>query len=313
MKRVVLTGGAGFIGSHLADELVKRGYFITVLDDLSSGQLQNLEALQSSSKEIEFIQGTITDLSLLQDLFRGSLYIFHQAAIPSVPRSIEDPASSHEVNLTGTLNVLIAACDCGIKKVVYASSSSAYGDTPTLPKHEDMVPHPQSPYAVTKLAGEYYCSVFQKAYGLSTACLRYFNVYGPRQNPDSQYAAVIPKFVRSALNGDSPVIFGDGEQTRDFTFVKDVAQMNILAAEKEEVRGVFNVGTGESISINQLAGLVVEITGKDVQTEHLPARTGDIKHSLADISRAKKIGHTPKYDLRQGLTETIRATMETVP
>jgi len=313
LKRVVLTGGAGFIGSHLADELVKRGYFITVLDDLSSGQLQNLEALQSSSKEIEFIQGTITDLSLLQDLFRGSLYIFHQAAIPSVPRSIEDPASSHEVNLTGTLNVLIAACDCGIKKVVYASSSSAYGDTPTLPKHEDMVPHPQSPYAVTKLAGEYYCSVFQKAYGLSTACLRYFNVYGPRQNPDSQYAAVIPKFVRSALNGDSPVIFGDGEQTRDFTFVKDVAQMNILAAEKEEVRGVFNVGTGESISINQLAGLVVEITGKDVQTEHLPARTGDIKHSLADISRAKKIGHTPKYDLRQGLTETIRATMETVP
>ncbi|MDY6836058.1 MAG: SDR family oxidoreductase [Chloroflexota bacterium] len=310
MKRVVLTGGAGFIGSHLADELVERDYFITVLDDLSSGQLENLEELRINSKKVEFIQGTITDLSLLKSLFNNSLYVFHQAAIPSVPRSVDDPISSHEVNLTGTLNVLIAARDCGVKKVVYASSSSAYGDTPTLPKHEDMIPHPQSPYAVTKLAGEYYCDVFQETYGLSTACLRYFNVYGPRQNPDSQYAAVIPKFVRSALDENSPVIFGDGEQTRDFTFVKDVANMNILAAENQKATGIFNVGTGESISINQLARLIVEIIGKDVQPEHLPERTGDIKHSLADISRAKRIGHTPKYNLRQGLTETIRATIE---
>ncbi len=313
MKKVVVTGGAGFIGSHLAEELGRRGYQIIILDDLSTGKIENIAGLINSINPItpqtqgtEFIQGSITDLPLLQRLFQGVDYVFHQAAIPSVPRSVQNPQASHEANITGTLNVLLAARDNSVKKVIYASSSSVYGDTPTLPKKEDMTPNPQSPYAVTKLAGEYYCRVFQKVYALPTACLRYFNVYGPRQDPESQYAAVIPIFTKRLSEGKPPIIYGDGEQTRDFTFIKDVVGANILAAESEAA-GVFNIGRGERITINQLVELVIGLAGSNIGPIHEDSRTGDIKHSLADISKAKTFGYEPKYGLEEGLRETIRA------
>ena len=325
MEKVLVTGGAGFIGSHLAEELARRGYHVIILDDLSSGKLENIGPLLGKDNA-EFIQGSITDPPLLQKLFQGIDYVFHQAAIPSVPRSIENPSASHEANITGTMNVLLAARDNGVSKVIYASSSSVYGDTPTLPKKEDMPPNPQSPYAVTKLAGEYYCRVFQEVYGLPTACLRYFNVYGPRQDPNSQYAAVIPKFIQRVSEGKPPIIFGDGEQTRDFTFIKDVVEANILAAESDAT-GVFNIARGESISINQLAQLILnlsknsvkrkipynspspsgrELEGGGLQPIHEEPRLGDIKHSLADISKAKTFGYKPRYSLEEGLGETMR-------
>jgi len=302
-KRVVITGGAGFIGSHLAEEAAGRGYHTVILDNLSTGRIEKIEKLLKRSN-VEFIRGSITDLPLLQEVFEDALYVFHQAALPSVPRSIESPQLSHEANLTGTLNVLIAARDRMVRKVIYASSSSVYGNTSTS-NREDMMPHPLSPYAVTKLAGEYYCQVFHQVYGLATVCLRYFNIYGPRQDPNSQYSAVIPRFIKTALGGNSPIIFGDGEQTRGFTFIKDAVVANILAAEGD-VSGVFNIGQGESTSINQLAELIMELIGNNVQPIHQEPRLGDIKHSLADVSKAKAFGYKPKYDLRAGLAETIR-------
>jgi UDP-glucose 4-epimerase len=304
-RAVVVTGGAGFIGSHLAEELARRCYSVIILDDLSTGKLENIShILRPTNQQTEFIHGSITELPLLTKLFRGVDYVFHLAAIPSVPRSIENPRASHDANITGTLNVLLAARDAGVKKVVYASSSSVYGDTPTLPKREDMPPNPQSPYAVTKLAGEYYCQVFRQVYGLPTVCLRYFNVYGPRQDPNSQYAAVIPRFVHRAVNSKPPVIFGDGEQTRDFTFVKDTVEATILAAETDAT-GVCNIGRGERISINRLAELVIKLVGNSVEPAHEEPRPGDIKHSLADISRARQFGYNPRYDLEEGLRQTI--------
>ncbi len=300
MKKVIVTGGAGFIGSHLAEELARRGYQVVILDDLSTGKLENIQPLLKKG-HMEFMQGSITDLPLLQRFFQGIDYLFHQAAIPSVPRSIANPQASHEANITGTLNVLIAAKDNGVKKVIYASSSSVYGDTPTLPKKEDMPPNTQSPYAVTKLAGEYYCQVFQEVYELPTACLRYFNVYGPRQDPGSQYAAVIPRFISKVSRGEPPTIFGDGEQTRDFTFIKDAVEANILAAESD-ARGVFNIGGGgHRITINALARLATNIMGKNIEPIHEDPRPGDIKHSLADISKARTFGYNPKYSLEEGL------------
>ena len=311
MKKVVVTGGAGFIGSHLTEELAGRGYHVIILDDLSTGKLENIAGLINSTNSItpqiqgvEFIQGSITDLSLLQKLFQNVDYIFHQAAIPSVPRSVENPQASHEANITGTLNVLLAARDNGVKKVIYASSSSVYGDTPTLPKREDMSPNPQSPYAVTKLAGEYYCQVFHQVYGLSTVCLRYFNVYGTRQDPNSQYAAVIPRFMQRTLHGKAPIIFGDGDQTRDFTFVKDAVEANILAAESDAI-GIFNIGRGESVSINRLAELVIRLVGNSVEPIYEEPRPGDIRHSLADISQAIAFGYKPKWTLEDGLSKTL--------
>lgn len=303
-KRVVITGGAGFIGSHLAEELAGRGYHTIVLDDLSTGKMENIEKLLRNSN-VEFISGSITTLPLLQEVFKGVQYVFHQAALSSVPRSIEDPNASHEANITGTLDVLLTAKDNGVKKVIYASSSSVYGDTPTLPKREDMMPCPLSPYAVTKLAGEYYCQTFQEVYQLPTVYLRYFNIYGPRQDPNSQYAAVIPQFIKRINEGNSPIIFGDGEQTRDFTFVKDAVQANILAAESDAC-GLFNIGRGESITINRLAELITELVGNGVRPIHQEPRPGDIRHSLADISKAKAFGYEPKYGLEAGLGETIR-------
>lgn len=304
MKKVVVTGGAGFIGSHLAEELAKSGDQVIILDNLSTGKMDNIEGLLSQ-KNVDFIQGSINDSPLLLELFQNAQYIFHQAAISNVPRSIENPYASHEANITGTLNVLLAARDNNVKKVIYASSSSVYGDTPTLPKREDMITLPLSPYAVTKLAGEYYCRVFHQVYGLPTVCLRYFNVYGPRQDQNSPYAAVIPKFIKRSGDGSPPVIFGDGEQTRDFTFVKDVVEANILAAQSD-VCGVFNVSRGETITINRLAELIIELVGNKVEPVHQELRPGDIRYSIADISKAKAFGYEPKYSLKDGLAETVR-------
>lgn len=305
-KKVIVTGGAGFIGSNLAEELAQRGYQVVIIDDLSTGNLGNIQAVLPAG-QINFIEGSITDLPLMQEIFSGADYVFHQAALPSVPRSIEDPETTHSVNITGTLNVLIAARDNAVKKLVYASSSSVYGDTPTLPKTEDMPPNPLSPYAVSKLTGEYYCQVFTRIYGLKTVCLRYFNVYGPRQDPKSAYAAVIPLFINAALAGGSPVIFGDGEQTRDFTYVKDVVEANIQAVESE-VTGVFNLGNSQSVTINQLTNLIIELTGKNnIKPVYQEPRPGDILHSLADTTKAKAFGYNPRYKLEQGLKETIKS------
>jgi UDP-glucose 4-epimerase len=302
-KVVLVTGGAGFIGSHLAQELAERNYNVVIIDNLFTGKKENVEELVKKDN-VEFNQGSVTDVPLLQSLFKGVEYVFHQAAIPSVPRSVDNPLASHEANATGTLNVLLAARDGGVKKVIYASSSSVYGDIPTLPKREDMAPNPQSPYAVTKLTGEYYCQVFQQVYGLSTVCLRYFNVYGPGQDPDSQYAAVIPKFIKRVSEGMPPIIFGDGEQTRDFTFIRDAVEANILFAESN-ASGVFNIGKGSKISINELAMLVSRLMDKDLEPVHHAPRAGDIRHSLADIAKAKACGYNPKYTLERGLKETI--------
>jgi UDP-glucose 4-epimerase len=302
MTKVIVTGGAGFIGSHLTDELIRQGYKVIVLDNLSTGRMSNIEPFLGKAG---FVQGSVTDLPLLKKLFPGIDYVFHQAAIPSVPRSVRNPRASHNANITGTLNVLLAARDNGVKKVVYASSSSVYGESETLPKIEDMIPNPQSPYAVTKLAGEYYCKVFQEIYGLNTASLRYFNVYGPRQDPDSPYAAVIPIFFSSALAGKPPVIFGDGEQSRDFTFVKDVAEANILAAETQ-ASGVINIGSSKRVTINHLARLIIELVGNTaIKPVYKDPRPGDIVHSLADISKAASFGYQPKYSLEEGLKETL--------
>ena len=304
MKKVIVTGGAGFIGSHLAEELAKRGYHVTILDDLSTGKLANIEELLAK-KVASFVKGSITNLTMLSQLFRNAEFVFHQAAIPSVPRSLDNPQATHEANVTGTLNVLLTARDNEVNRVIYASSSSVYGETQTLPKKEDMSPSPQSPYAVSKLAGEYYCRVFHQIYGLPTVCLRYFNVYGPKQDPDSQYAAVIPRFITMLSQGNSPIIYGDGEQTRDFTFVADVVEANILAAESG-ASGIFNIGRGKSVTLNRLTELVADIVGNNITPIHEEPRPGDVRHSLADTARARTFGYAPKYDIEEGLKETIR-------
>lgn len=302
--KVVVTGGCGFIGSNIAEELIKKHY-VVVIDDLSTGRIENIQSLQDK-ENFEFVRGNITDLDLLKQIFEDVDCIFHQAAIPSVQRSVENPLDTNEANIKGTLNVLIAARDCGVKKVVYASSSSVYGDTPELPKKENMKPNPQSPYAVSKLTGEYYCKVFSEIYGIKTVCLRYFNVYGPNQDPSSEYAAVIPRFINRVLNNQPPIIFGDGNQTRDFTFVKDVVKANILAMEKN-VEGVFNIAYGQQISINELANKIMEIVGVKLNPVYDKPRPGDIRNSLADISLAKqKLGYMPEYSLEKGLEVTIR-------
>jgi len=304
MKKVIITGGAGFIGSHLTELLLSRGYHVIIIDDFSTGKMANIEPLLKNIK-VDFIQGSITDLPLLQNLFQDVDFVFHQAALSSVPRSVADPLSTNKVNITGTLNVLLAARDNNVKKVIYASSSSVYGDTPTLPKREDMISHPQSPYALTKLVSEYYCRIFHQIYGLPTICLRYFNVYGPRQDSDSQYAAVIPIFITRLSQNKPPIIYGDGEQTRDFTFVKDVIQANIIGAESDAC-GIFNIGRGENRTLNDLAKTITDLMGKDLQSEYQPPRVGDVRDSLADISKARAIGYEPQYSLDKGLRETIK-------
>ncbi|MCK9526935.1 MAG: SDR family oxidoreductase [Limnochordia bacterium] len=303
--KVLVIGGAGFIGSHLTEELLGMGYQVLVVDDLSTGNLANLKHLSSDSN-LEVLCFSVNDACRLQEACKGASYVFHQAAIPSVPRSVADPVSTNYANITGTLNVLVAARDAGVKKVVYASSSSVYGDTPTLPKKEAMVPEPLSPYAVSKLAGEHYCAAFTASYGLQTACLRYFNVYGPRQAADSAYAAVIPKFIQLIKQGKPPQIFGDGTQTRDFTFVKDVVRANILASQSLQ-NGAYNIGTGSSISLNELAHALLKMIGyAKINPVYSKPRPGDVAHSLADISKAEQaFGYRPLYTLSEGLKITV--------
>jgi len=303
-KKVIVTGGAGFIGSNLAKKLATNNKTI-VIDDLSAGYIENIQD-EVDKKHIDFIKGSITDLDLLKEVFKNIDYVFHQAAISSVPRSVKDPVRSNKVNVNGTLNVLVAAHYNNVKKVVYASSSSVYGDTPTLPKKEKMTPCPLSPYAVSKLTGEYYCNVFTGVYDLKTVALRYFNVYGPRQDPAGEYAAVIPKFIMKILDDKPPVIFGDGKQTRDFSFIDDVVKVNILAAESKAC-GVFNIASGERITINALADSIMKIIGKKIDVEYMDPRPGDIIHSLADISKARdSFNFKPGFSIDKGLKETVK-------
>jgi len=307
MKKAIVTGGAGFIGSHLARELYERGYKVTILDDLSTGKKENIADLLARPLEegnVTFVHDSILKSPLLRKLFTGIDYVFHLAAIASVPASIRDPFYSHIVNLTGTLNVLEAARASKVKKVIFFSSAAVYGDTPVLPQTEGMLPAPLSPYAVTKLAGEYYCNVFKNAYQLDTISLRFFNVYGPRQDPNSQYAAAIPKFIIKVLGRESPVIFGSGKQTRDFIYVKDAAAAAIMAAESPAA-GVYNVAMGKTITVNELVRLILNITGKDLKPVYQDARPGDILHSLADTSMIRALGYNPRFSLEAGLKETI--------
>ena len=299
-KKVIVTGGLGFIGSKLVERLIAQNE-VTIIDDKSTGKLDNVNHLKQDNLNI--INGSITDLNLTK-IFEDQDYVFHQAALPSVPRSVKDPISSNEANITGTLKVLTAAKDSGVKKVICASSSSVYGDTPTLPKSEDMPVNPLSPYAVTKVTGEFYCKVFQDIYGLQTASLRYFNVFGPRQDPNSQYAAVIPKFIYAIQNNEPPIIYGDGEQSRDFSYIKHVVDANILACESDKT-GIFNIACGRRITINKLVDMINEILGKDIEPVYAEPRPGDIKHSLADISRARTFGYEPEGNFKEELKETI--------
>jgi UDP-glucose 4-epimerase len=302
--KYIVTGGAGFIGSHIVEELVKQQHEVVIFDNLFSGKIENIQPFLKK-KNVTFMQGSITDLSLLKKICKGVDGIFHEGAIASVPRSIANPLATNEANVTGTLNVLIAARDCGVRKVLFASSSSVYGNTPTLPKREDMTPNPLSPYAVSKLTGEYYLKVFSELYGFRTLSLRYFNVFGPRQDPKSEYAAVIPRFITKILGHESPTIFGDGKQTRDFTYVKDVVQANIRAMESD-AQGVFNVAYCKRIDLNELASLIMEITGITIPVVYEPSRTGDVRDSLADITRAQEaFGYAPEYTVKTGLRETI--------
>jgi nucleoside-diphosphate-sugar epimerase len=300
-KRLCVTGGCGFIGSNIAQVLAKKND-VVVIDNLLTGRRSNLDNI-----ECEFVEGSINDVEKLRQAFHGVDYVLHQAALPSVPRSVEDPMASNLNNVDGTLNVLMMARKCNVKKVVFASSSSIYGDTPTLPKLETMAPNTQSPYAVTKLAGEQYCQVFWKNYRLPTAALRYFNVFGPRQDPNSQYAAVIPKFIQLAKADKKLTVYGDGEQTRDFTFVKDVVQANLRAAVDTGSNGeVFNIARQERISLNDLAKIIFHQLGKKGEMDYQPERAGDIKHSLADINKAKTLlGYRSMYTIEQGIEATI--------
>jgi len=300
----LVTGGAGFIGSNTVGRLLELGERVRVLDNFSTGKRHYLFPLKD---RVELIEGDIRYLNVVQEATQGVDYVIHMAALPSVPRSIRTPIESNDVNVSGTLNVLIAARDLGVKRVVYGASSSAYGNTEVLPKTEDMAALPLSPYAVNKFAGELYCRVFHQVYGLETVSLRYFNVFGPRQDPMSQYSAVIPKFIGAALAGQSPTIFGDGEQSRDFTFVDNVVQANLLACKAAGAPGeTINIACGARVTLNELADRIGRIVGTQVPPTYQPTRSGDVKHSLADIRKAKRIlGYEPKVDLEQGLRRTV--------
>ena len=299
-KKIIVTGGLGFIGSNLVEHLTKDNEVI-IIDDLSSGKLENIE--QFKDWNLKLIRGSITDLDL-KTIFEDIDYVFHEAALISVPESVSKPLIYNEVNVKGTLQVLIAAKDNDIKKVVIASSAAVYGDNTSLPLDENEPIKPQSPYAVNKATGEMYCQVFTENYGLPTVALRYFNVFGPRQDPNSAYAAVIPNFINTILKGEKPVIYGDGEQSRDFIPVKQVVKANIQACQSSQ-NGVFNVALGKSTTINQLLDTIKEVMGTDVDPIYLKSRAGDIKHSLANISQAKTFGFNPSPDYKDDLAETV--------
>ncbi|GAB4474004.1 MAG: SDR family oxidoreductase [Anaerolineae bacterium] len=308
MTNFLVTGGAGFIGSNLAEALVEQGHAVRIIDNFSTGRRENLAGLLD---RVELIEGDITHPEDVSRAVQDIEVVLHLAAIPSVPRSVEDPLSTNEASVTATLNILLAAHRTRVRRVVFASSSSIYGDqAPDLPKVETMTPNPISPYGVAKLAAEKYCQVFYQVYGLETVALRYFNVFGPRQNPDSAYAAVIPRFINALLTGQPPIIYGDGEQTRDFTYVGNVIHGNLLAASAppEKVAGqVFNLAAGGQTSLNSLVKMLHEITGRAVPPLYEPPRTGDIKHSRASIEKAQQLmGYEPIVSLHEGLTRTVR-------
>ena len=302
MAHYLVTGGAGFIGSHLAEELLRRGERVRVVDNLSTGKRSNLAHLS----DVELLQGDLADADVAAAACRGMDYVLHQAAIPSVPRSVADPITSNRANIDATLNVLVAARDAGVRRVVYAGSSSAYGDTPTLPKHEAMPTQPLSPYALQKLVGEQYLQLFTSLYGLETVTIRYFNVFGPRQDPSSPYSGVISLFTSALLEGRRPTICGDGEQTRDFTYVANVVDGVLRACGADASGQVVNVATGGRVSINQLCQTLSELIGVNVSPEYAPARPGDVLHSQADISRARQLlGYEPLVSFREGLQRTV--------
>jgi nucleoside-diphosphate-sugar epimerase len=301
----LVTGGAGFIGSHIAGALSQSGARVRVLDDLSTGHAENLEDIGG---RVEFVRAGLLDADALARALEGVELVFHEAAIPSVPRSVENPEETHRACAEGTFALLVAARAAGVRRVVYAASSSAYGDQPTLPKVEDMAPQPLSPYAAAKLVGEYYCQVWARTYGFETVSLRYFNVFGPRQDPGSQYSGVISRFIAALLSGEQPVIYGDGDQSRDFTYISNVVDANLRAAETTRGIGeVINVATGERATLNELLEVLKGITGKtDVSADYREARVGDVRHSLADITRARDLlGYEPTVGLEEGLRKTI--------
>jgi nucleoside-diphosphate-sugar epimerase len=301
----LVTGGAGFIGSHIASALTSSGARVRVIDDLSTGYMENLEEIGG---DLDFVKGSLADEAALSRALEDVELVFHEAAIPSVPRSVEDPRQTHIASVDATFSLLLAAKSRKVKRIVYAASSSAYGDQPTLPKIEEMLPEPLSPYAVAKLVGEYYCQVFTRVYKLETVSLRYFNVFGPRQDPSSHYSGVISRFIAALLSGVTPVIYGNGEQSRDFTFIQNIVDANLKAAETTKGIGdVINVANGERISLNDLLNELKDLTGKrDVQADYQPERAGDVLHSLADITRARELlGFEPRVGLREGLLATI--------
>ena len=307
--RALVTGGAGFVGSHLVDRLLAEGASVRVLDDFSTGRRANLEQAATAA---EVIEGDVRDFEVVCRAARGCEVILHQAALPSVPRSIADPLASHEVNVSGTLNVLMAARDHDVRRVIYASSSSVYGFNPELPKAETATPLPMSPYAAAKLAGESYCASFGNVYGLETVALRYFNIFGPRQDPSSEYAAVIPRWAAGLSAGRGPTIFGDGEQSRDFTYIDNVVDANMAALVAPDAAGqVFNVACGRRTTLNELARELIARIGADAEPSYWPERAGDVRHSLADVSKAAAIlGYVPKVDLCEGLARTVERYLE---
>jgi len=303
-SKYLVTGGAGFIGSHLVEALVKQGQDVRVLDNFLTGKRENIAAFL---EDIDLIEGDIRDPGTCKQAAEGVDFVLHQAALPSVPRSLEDPILTNEINIRGTLNLLLASRDLGVKKFVFASSSSVFGDDTVLPKKEGMEGTPLSPYAVTKLVGEKYCQVFSRVFDLPTVSLRYFNIFGPRQDPHSQYAAVIPLFITKMMKGEKPVIYGDGEQSRDFTHVANIVEANRLAIQASEISGeVINLACGEKTTVNQLFEDIRQILYKDISPIHEDPRPGDIRHSFADITRARKLlKYEPKISLGEGLQETI--------
>jgi nucleoside-diphosphate-sugar epimerase len=303
MANYLVTGGAGFIGSHLAEALVRRGDRVRVVDSLITGKRRNLDHLP----EVDFLQGDLADVDVARRAARGIDYVLHQAALPSVPRSVEDPITSNRANITASLNILVAARDAGVRRLVYAGSSSAYGDTPVLPKREDMVPNPLSPYALQKLVVEQYCQMFTRLYGFDTVTIRYFNVFGPRQDPGSPYSGVISLFSTALLEGRQPTIYGDGEQTRDFTYVANIVDGVLRAVETPRVAGeVINVATGGRITLNGLLAAMNGILGTRIQPIYGAERPGDVRHSQADIAKARALlGYSPQVSLEHGLASTI--------
>ncbi len=313
MANYLITGIAGFIGSSLAHTLVERGHSVRGVDNLSTGKVQNLDDIRD---KVDFREADLCDLDAMQDACRDIDFVLHQAAIPSVPRSVKDPITSNKSNVDGTLNLLVAARDNKVKRVTYASSSSLYGDTPTLPKHEKMIPDPISPYAVSKLTGEYYMTSFYRVYGLETVSIRYFNVFGPRQDPTSMYSGVLAIFISKMLRGEQPTIYGDGEQSRDFTFIDNVVSGNLLACEApaSQVAGrFFNVATGTRVTLNYTYKVLQSLIGYDKPPAYAPDREGDIKHSLADVSLAQEhLGYRTLVKFEEGLARTVNWYRENV-